>query len=110
MWPIVSSYNTYNYGLSWFLADLLLPCINKDYCAEDTFSFVQIIKNIRSKNKYMVSYDVTSHFINETLDIAVDTIFKNNPETKLRNESLKNYVCFQPLKHIFCSTIVTLIK
>ena len=94
----MSSINTHNYDLSRFLADLSLPRINKDYCAEDTFSFVQNITNIRSKNKYMVSYDVTSLFTNipldETLDIAVDTIFKDNPKIEITKSSLKNYFVF----------------
>ena len=38
--PIISSLKTYNYELSSFLAKLLEPCINKRYCAHDTFSFV----------------------------------------------------------------------
>ena len=112
--PIVSSINTYNYDLSRFLADLLLPCVNKDYCAEDTFSFGQNIKNIRSKNKYMVSYEVTILFTNipldETLDIAVDTIFKNNPEIEITKSELKKLFLFSTSEHIFCLTIVTMIK
>ena len=81
--PIVSSINTYNYDLSRFLADLLLPFINKDYCAEDTF---------------MVSYDVISLFANipldETLDVAVDTIFKYNYEIKITKSELKKIFLF----------------
>ena len=58
----------------------------------------------------MVSYDETNLFTNipldETLDIAVDTIFKNNPEIRITKSELKKL----KLKHIFCLTIVTMIK
>ena len=96
--PIVSSIKTYNYELSSFLAQLLQPCINKEYCADDTFTFVQEIKQVSSNNKFMVSYDVTSLFTNiplhETIDIAVEVIFKNNPNIKISKSELKNLFMF----------------
>ena len=90
--PIVSSLKTYNYELSSFLAKLLEPCINKRYCAHDTFSFVKEIRTKCSLNKFMVSYDVTSLFTNiplkETIEIAVNTIFEKNPEIKISKREL----------------------
>ena len=84
--------------MSSFLAQLLQPCINKEYCADDTFTFVQEIKQASSNNKFMVSYDVTSLFINiplhETIDIAVEGIFKNNPNIKISKSELKNLFMF----------------
>ena len=91
--PIVSSIKTYNYELSSFLGKLLSPCINKDYCADDTFSFVEDIKKVSSNNKFMVSYDVTSLFTNipldETINIAVEAIFEHNPNIKISKPELK---------------------
>ena len=46
--------------------------------AKDTFTFVKEIQKVRCENSFMVSFDVTSLFtnipLNETVDIAVDTI------------------------------------
>ena len=74
--PIVSCINSFNYGLSGYLAKLLNPLIPKDHCADDTFSFLSDIKRIRNEDLYMVSYDVTSLFTNillhETINLALD--------------------------------------
>ena len=96
--PIISSINTYNYELSCFLAKLLDPCINKKYCAQDTFSFVRDIKKVSSSNKFMVSYDVTSLFTNipldETIKIAVDLIFEKNSKIKITKRELTKLFYF----------------
>ena len=96
--PIVSSIKTYNYELSSFLAKLLSPCINKEYCADDTFTFVKDIQKVSTNNTFMVSYDVTSLFTNipldETIDIAVNTIFDKTPNIKISKSELKKLFKF----------------
>ena len=96
--PIVSCINAYNYKLSSFLANLLTPLIPKNYSAEDTFTFIKDIKQVRSSNKFMVSYDVTSLFTNipldETISIAIDYILEANPNIKISREELKTLFHF----------------
>ena len=96
--PIVSCINSYNYGLSGYLAKLLNPLIPKDHCADDTFSFLSDIKGIANVDSYMVSYDVCSLFtnipLNETIDLAIDLIFEHNPEIKISKRDLKELFQF----------------
>ena len=103
--PIVSCIKSYNYDLSRFLATLLSPHIPKDYCAEDTFTFVKDIKKVSSANKFMVSYDVMSLFTNipldETVNIAVDILLKSNPQIKITKEDLKKLFQFATSKSHF---------
>ena len=61
---IVSSIGTFNYDLACFLCDLLSPLVPDDYSCKDTFSFVSQIKNANLSKKVLVSYDVTSLFLN----------------------------------------------
>ena len=96
--PIISSIKTYNYELSSFLGKLLSPCINKDYSADDTFTFVTDIRKVSANIKFMVSYDVISLFtnipLNETMNIAVEVIFKNNPNIKITKPELVKLLKF----------------
>ena len=62
--PIVSSMGTFNYNLTCFLCNLLLPLVPNYYSRKDTFSFVSRIKNANLSQKRLVSYDVTSLFTN----------------------------------------------
>ena len=91
--PIVSSIGTYNYNLAKFLCTLLDSHIPSDFCAHDTFSFVNGITNLCTSNKFMVSFDVESFFTNipllESIELAVDYILSGNPNTKLSKDSLK---------------------
>jgi len=58
-----------------------------------TFSFVNKITNLRTSNKFMVSFDVESLFTNipllESIELAVDYILSGNPNIKLNKDSLK---------------------
>ena len=78
---------------------LLSPHIPKEYCADDTFTFIKDIKEVSSLNKFMVSYDVVSLFTNipleETINIAVDIIFKSNPKLKISKKTLKHFLTLQ---------------
>ena len=81
--PIVSSIGTYNYNLAKFLCTLLDSHIPNEFCARDTFSFVNEITNLRTSNKFMVSFDVESLFTNipllESIELAVDYTLSGNP-------------------------------
>jgi len=92
--PIVSSLNTYNYPLAKFLTNLLSPVINQNHCCKDSFTFCKEIKQVRTNNKFLVSFDVCSLFTNipleETIDIAVNEILKHKPYFKIfKNELTK---------------------
>ena len=76
--PIVSSIGAFNYNLARFLCDLLSPLVPNDYSFKDTFSFVSQIKSANLSRKFLVSYDVTSLFTKETIDIAINLIFNHN--------------------------------
>ena len=77
--PIVSSIGTYNYNLAKLLANKLHPLIPKDYCATDTFSFVNELQTLNCSDNITVSFDVVSLFTNvplhETIDLAVNYIY-----------------------------------
>ena len=85
--PIVSSIGTFNYNLGRFLCDLLSPLVPNDYSCKNTFSFICQIKNANLSKKSLLSYDVTSLFTNiplqETIDIAINLIFKHNPNLNI---------------------------
>ena len=84
------------YGIfSKFLCTLLDSCIPSDFCARDTFSFANEITNLRSSNKFMISFHVESLFTNIPLLAvdyvplpAVDYILSGNPNIKLSKDSL----------------------
>ena len=97
--PIVSSIGAYNYKLAKFLDNMLSPYVNLDYACTDTFTFVRQIQNAGiNRDNFIVSYDVVSLFTNiplqETLEIAVDTIFENKPELKICREQLLKLFTF----------------
>ena len=85
--PIISSIGTFNYNLVRFLCNLLSPLVPSDYSCKDTFSFVSQIKNANLSRKFLVFYDVTSLFTNiplqETIDIAINLIFNQNPNLSI---------------------------
>ena len=95
---IVSSTGTFNYNLACFLCDLLSPLVPNDYSCKDTFSFVSQIKNANLSKKCLVSYNVTSHFINiplqETINIAINLISIHNPNLNITRKGLKKpFLC-----------------
>ena len=96
--PIVSSISTFNYNLACFLCDLLSRVVPNDYLCKDTFSFVSQIKNANLSRKVLVSYDVTSLFVNiplqETTDITINLIFSDNPNLNITKKELKNFFLF----------------
>ena len=96
--PIISSIGTFNYNLAPFLCDLISPLVPDDYFCKDTFSFVFQFKNANLSKTFFVLYDVTSLFTNiplqETIDIAINLIFNNNPNLKVTRNELKKLFHF----------------
>ena len=79
--PIVSSIGTFNYNLARFLCDLLSPLVPNDYSCKDTFSFVSQIKNTNLSKKVPIPLE-------ETIDIAINLIFDDNPNGSLTKKEL----------------------
>ena len=83
---IVLSIGTFNHNLGRFLCDLLSYLVPNDYSCKDNFSYFQI-KNVNLFRKLLVSYDKTSLFTNiplqETIDIAINLIFNDNPNLNI---------------------------
>ena len=96
--PIISSIGTFNYNFAHFLCDLLSPLVRNDFSCKDNFSFVSQIENANLSKKIVVSYDVTSPFINippqETIDVAIDLIFNQNPNLNITRKELKKPFLF----------------
>ena len=90
--PIVSSIGTFNYNFARFLCNLLSPSVPNDYSCKDNFSFVSQIKNANLSKTFLVSYDVTSLFTNillqETIDIAINLTFNDNPNLNITKKKL----------------------
>ena len=63
------------------------------HCTEDYFSFVKEINQVRNSDLYFVSYDVVSLFTNiplqDTIELAVDYIIRNDKDLKLTRGDLK---------------------
>ena len=95
---IVSSIDTFNYNLACFLCDHLSPLVPNKYFCKDTFSFVSQIKNANLSQKMVVSCHITSLFINnplqETIDIAINLIFNQNPNPNITRKELKRLFLF----------------
>ena len=96
--PIISSIGPYNYNLAKFLTELLDPIIPKEHCAKDLFSFCEEIQQVSNNDNFLVSYDVCSLFtstpLQETIEIAVEVIFENNPQLKITKRELKQLFSF----------------
>ena len=70
------------------------------------FLFSQI-KNASLSKKYLLSYDVTSLYTNiplqETIDIAINLIFNQNPNLNITKKELKKLFLFATFYFIFYS-------
>ena len=100
--PVVSSIGTYNYQLAKYLSDMLTPLLPMNNCAQDTFTFLESLKQVRRDTKYMISFDVASLFTNipldETIDLAVNLIhqkFENFDISKTNLKKLFNFATKQ---------------
>ena len=96
--PIISSIGTFNYNLAKHLGSMLAEVVPCQYSSADTFSFLRDLNNFDLKNKFTVSYDVCSLFTNlpleETIDLAVDLIFKKHKELKITKSELRELFMF----------------
>ena len=96
LWSIVSSISTFNYNLACFLCDPLSPF--HSFTLVKILFFVSQIKNVTLSRKFVVSYDVTSLFINiptqEIIDIAINLIFNYNPNLNITKKELKKLLLF----------------
>lgn len=85
--PIVSYIGPYNYNLAKYLCWLLVPFIQQQYTAQDTFSFIRGLSNLSTYGHFMVSFDAESLFTNilleESIDLAVKDMLKGNSNLKL---------------------------
>ena len=91
--PIMCSIDAYNYNLAKHLGRLLAPHIPSELCTQDSFTFINEIKELSPTGKFLVSIDVESLFTNipldESIDLAVNYIIDGNPSIKLKNSELK---------------------
>ena len=96
--PIVSSVGTYNYNLAKYLCSILNPIIPDTYTVKDSFSFVNEFNSLTFSDKFLISFDVESLFTNipldETIDIAINLIFKNKPSFPICKSDLKQLFSF----------------
>ena len=101
----VSSIGTFNYNLARFLGDPISPLVPNYYSCKDTFSFVSEIKNANLSRKFLVSYDVTRLFtyilLQETIDIAINSIFNHNPNLNITKKEIKKLSLFATLQTHF---------
>ena len=101
----VSSIGTFNYNLARFLGDPISPLVPNYYSCKDTFSFVSQIKNANLSRKFLVSYDVTRLFtyilLQETIDIAINSIFNHNPNLNITKKEIKKLSLFATLQTHF---------
>ena len=85
MRPIVSSIDTYNYKLAQYLGSLLSPHIPSSYRTKDSFTFIEEIKQL---SIYDVSTLLTNIPLEETINIAIDTIFEIYSNVKFTRKEL----------------------
>ena len=90
--PIISSLGTLNYHLASHLGDMLKDIIPKEYSCSDTFAFIEDLKGCEIKDKFTISFDICCLFstmpLHETLNLAVEFIFENNPQIKISQNEL----------------------
>ena len=93
---------------------MLAPFILTDYCTQDSFSFVKEVQEVSVSEYFMVSYDVCSLFtnipLNETIDLAVDIIFNNNPSMNITKPQLMKRFVLLHRKLIFFLLMQFMIK
>ena len=95
---IISSIGTYNYNLSKFHTNLLVPVIPTTNCTKDSLTFCEEIWKVRATNKFLNYDDVCSLFtsipLKETIDNAVDLLFEHNPDFKITKNEFKKFFDF----------------
>ena len=98
--PIQASTGSFNHECAKWLSDILSPLRSHSTNLKDTFSFIDKVKNLSLNDSGMYSFDVVSLFtyisLHFTLQLILDTIFKDNIETfhnlnKWRLKTLLNW-------------------
>ena len=98
--PILASTGSFNHECAKWLSDILSPLRSHSTNLKDTFSLTDEVKNLSLNDSVMYSFDVVSLFMNIplqfTLQLILDTIFKDNIETfynlnKRRLKTLLNW-------------------
>ena len=98
--PNLASTGSFNHECAKWLSDVLSPLRSDSTNLKDTFSFIDKVKNFSLNDSVMYSFDVVSLFTNIplqfTLQLILDTIFKDNIETfhnlnKRRLKTLLNW-------------------
>ena len=81
-----------------YLKDKLTPYICNEYCIKDTFNFVTELNTLKYTNKHIISFDVVSLYTNiplkQTIELAVNTILRNEPNFKIKKEELTRLFYF----------------
>ena len=90
--PIITNYNSYNYNLSKYLAELLKPFNKSEFCVKDSFQFVENFKNLPNNNYNMFTLDVENLYpsipVDEAIGYMVELIMKAKI-TKFSEKTLK---------------------
>ena len=80
--PVYSSINSFNYNLSKELARMISPFIKSEYTIKNTFTFVKEVWDEKFKTSVLASFDVSSFItsipLNETIEITLNYVFKDN--------------------------------
>ena len=91
--PIVSSIDTYNYKLAQYLGSVFSPHISSNLTTKESYIFIEEIKQLNTYGKFLTSFDVTSLFTNipleETINVAIHTIFENYLNIKFTGKELQ---------------------
>ena len=79
-----------------------------------TYNFCEEIQGVSANDYFLVSYDVCSLFtsipLTETIEIAVELIFKSKNNLKISKNEFKELLNLQPLVLIFCLKVISMTK
>ena len=87
MRPIFAAYRTPSFPIAKYLVPILNPFTSNEYTVANSYKFVEEISKMKdSKDLFMASFDVESLFtnipLNETIEIAIEHLFKNQSYVK----------------------------
>ena len=91
-----------------YLGFLLSPHTLSNYRTKDSFTFIEEIKQLNAYGKFLISFDIASFFtkipVEETINIAIHTIFENYPYVKFtRKELQKLFEIAKSETHFICN-------
>jgi len=98
--PVLSMIGSAQYKVAKFLDNLIKPLIQNDVEIEDTFKFVSLINNMKTKTDHetMVSFDVSSLFTNvpvsETIDYVTELWLESDGSNIINCETIKQLLEF----------------